>query len=164
MCSKSSNCRWLCDRQAAACSACQLSSRRKLRQVHRSEYRVEPRHMSRDTYPECEEQHCTQSFHPFAWLEQYFCAKACTVQTKIEITVQDELVNAARHIQQSTKLKLTARSRVSCSSQTNQRTLPGPYRVFAFGWSNHLEFQVDEAIAGIPCHVFKDPLEYGRAT
>ena len=29
-------------------------------------YREDRRHMSRDTCPECEPQHCTQSLHPFA--------------------------------------------------------------------------------------------------
>ena len=29
--------------------------------------------MSRDTYPECEQQHCTQSLHPFA-----LCSSKCT--------------------------------------------------------------------------------------
>ena len=73
MCSKNSNCKRLDDRQAVACSARQLNSRRKLRQVHCSNTERNRGTCPATRPPECKRQHCTQSFHLFA-----LCSSTCT--------------------------------------------------------------------------------------
>ena len=70
---KSSNCNWLDDRQTVACSACQLSSRRRLRKVHCSNTERNRGTCPATCPPECEPRHFTQSFQLFA-----VCSSTCT--------------------------------------------------------------------------------------